>query len=140
MTDNTQSHEAFFVCRFVRPARKERMLHELLHPDKRERAIFRFSHRAPELLLPQCTHQLPKDIQSVRALQRAYPGIVGAHDTLYAMMAIAAPEAEQDGDILPLSAFFELLWAAPLILVHTGHRYALVMAEPIPVTDRYILF
>lgn len=117
-----QTPEEYFAAVYLRKDRRERLLHELTNPKKRDRGLDRFCHHAAELIDPARIALQGEDLQRQAAFQRflsSHPG-----DCL-----ALSPDSSLDGQALPFPEAAALAFCITDASILLGNGFALVTGE-----------
>lgn len=118
------SPEARFAADYIRREKRERLLHELTDPKKRDRGLDRFCHHAGELIDPRKIALQGDDL----ARQPAFQAFVAAHP---GPCALLSPDPWLDGQTLPLTQAAELAFCSADASILLGEGFALVNGEAV---------
>ncbi|MBQ8202482.1 MAG: hypothetical protein IJZ74_12025 [Clostridia bacterium] len=118
--------EALFVSRFIVRQRRDRVLHELLHPRKRCRCIWDITAVGNDRLAPQRIHELPQSVapETVMAMLRVRGCL--EDDPVYVLCGGEIFDART----MPLHEALACLWPyPPFVILHKASGTALTAGE-----------
>ena len=125
--------EGYFIETFVKKEKRERLRHELSHPNKRYAGLDRFCHQAEAFLDQRKIHLQGNDLER----QMEFVSFVGKHK---GQCLILAADVYPDGQTMELeeALSFATKWTEAVIIIH--HGFAIVFGEAMKGgRDKYLL-
>ena len=114
--------ETEFVLNYIRPDKRERLLHELTDRKKRSRGLDRFCHQSAELIDQKRILLSGSDL----GRQEEFCRFVSSHEE---QTAILSPNPVLDGIVLPLADAVHAAMTDTDATIVLGTDYALVNGE-----------
>ncbi len=114
--------ETEFVLNYIRPEKRERLLHELTDRKKRSRGLDRFCHQSAQLIDPKRILLSGRDLGQQEEFRR----FVSSHEE---QTVILSPNPALDGMILPFADAVRIAMADADASIVLGTDYVLVNGE-----------
>ena len=134
MRDRLSREEEYFIRTYVLPNRRERMRFELSSTKRRSDCIWRFAHRARDILRPDCIHSVfSKDGLLWFGSKRLSD--VAPESTVYILdFDKAFDQVTRAFD----AALNEYMGLGPYIMIDRNLTFAFVETEPFCETHEYL--
>ena len=117
------SFEKRFVQSFIRRKRRDRLLYELITPEKRYNGVSRFCHQAEELLDPAKIVMKGEDLDRRPAFER----FIREHDE---PCFVLSPDFYMNEQLLPVKDAVSGAVMCPDAVLIMGSSFAIVFGEP----------
>ena len=117
------SFEKRFVQSFIRRKRRDRLLYELITPEKRYNGVSRFCHQAEELLDPAKIVMKGEDLDRHPEFEQ----FIREHDEL---CFVLSPDFYMDEQFLPLQDAVDTAVMCLDAVLILGSCFAIVFGEP----------
>jgi len=122
--DMNDTYVKHFADEFIRKNRRERILYELMKPEKRYDGISRFCHQAGQLLDPARIIMEGEDLDS----REAFMSFVGQHSESCLVLSL---DPRLDGQFLSFEETVNYASVCSDAVLILGSTFAVVFGEPI---------